>query len=114
MNQSLVPHINLWIERDSYVAVSGWRVTLLEAIAATGSITEAAQRMDVPYRVAWAKIHEMEQALGVTLVESHAGGADGGGSQLTPAAEDLIRRYQHFSAGLEEIIQQRFVEAFAG
>ncbi|HEU5014430.1 MAG TPA: LysR family transcriptional regulator [Roseiflexaceae bacterium] len=112
MNQSLVPHVNLWIERDGCVAVSGWRVALLQAIAATGSITEAAQQMDVPYRVAWAKIHEMEQALGMTLVASHVGGADGGGSQLTPAAEDLIRRYQHFSAGMEEIIQQRFAAAF--
>lgn len=107
-NKTLRPHINLWLERDGRVALSGWRVALLEAIGETGSITEAAAQMDVPYRVAWAKIKEMEQSLGTQLVESRVGGTAGGSTHLTPAATEVMRRYHHFSTGVEELVQQRF------
>jgi molybdate transport system regulatory protein len=112
MDRALIPRLNLWIERDGHVALSGWRVALLEAVAATGSITAAAERMEVPYRVAWSKIKEMEQSLGLPLVETRVGGADGGGAELTPAANDYIRRYHQFSAGLEEWVQRRFAAVF--
>lgn len=112
MSDELTPHLNLWLERDGNVVLSGWRVALLQAIDATGSITEAAAQMGVPYRVAWAKIHEMEQGFGAALVETRVGGADGGGATLTPLAHDLIERYNRFSAGLEGLVQERFAEAF--
>jgi molybdate transport system regulatory protein len=114
MSRRLAPRINLWVECEGHVALSGWRVALLEAIRDTGSITEAATAMDVPYRVAWSKIKEMEQALGAQLVETWVGGPDGGGARLTPAAEVYIQRYRDFSAGLEEWGQRRFDETFRG
>ncbi len=109
---ALEPHINIWFECEGQVALSGWRVLLMEAIAETGSISAAAERMQVPYRVAWNKIKEMEQHLGVELVQTRIGGADGGGAQLSPAAETYIHSYRQFSAGLEEWVQQRFAEVF--
>jgi molybdate transport system regulatory protein len=110
---ALVPHLNLWVEREGCVALSAWRVALLEAIAATGSISAAAERMEVPYRVAWSKIKEMERGLGTTLVHTRIGGPDGGGAELTPAAGDYIRRYHALADGLEAWVQQRFRELFA-
>lgn len=113
MPPSLVPNANIWIEREGQVALSRWRVTLLEAVAATGSISAAAEQMQVPYRVAWAKIREMEQSLGFKLLQTRIGGADGGGAELTPIAKEYIRRFHHFSMGLEEWVQQHFAAAFA-
>lgn len=109
---TLEPHFNLWVESDGQVALSGWRVALLHAIAETGSISSAAERMQVPYRVAWSKIKQMEHSLGVQLVQTRVGGSDGGGAHLTPEAEAYIRCYHQFSAGLEEWVQRRFREAF--
>ena len=50
------PKFNLWIEKDGVVVLSAWRVALLEAIDATGSISAAAERLEIPYRRAWEKV----------------------------------------------------------
>lgn len=89
----LVPHTNVWLEVAGEVALSRWRVELLQAIDHTGSISAAAEAMNIQYRLAWQRIHEMEERLGVALVHTTTGGHGGGGSTLTPAARDLIARF---------------------
>ena len=106
------PKFNLWIEQDGVVVLSAWRVQLLNAIAATGSISAAAEQLKVPYRRAWEKLQEMEAGLHVRLVETAIGGVGGGGAQLTPAAHTAIERYQNFSAGFEAEIAERYTAAF--
>lgn len=103
---------NFWIEKEGEVVLSSWRVRLLQAVAETGSITAAASQMDISYRRAWEKIHESEERLGVRLVDTQTGGSGGGGSQLTPEAEDYIERFREFTAGLNGIVAQRFREFF--
>ena len=110
---TLEPRAKLWLERDGKIALSGWRVALLEAIEATGSLAEAAERMDVPYRTATYKLREIEANLGVRLVATRSGGATGGGSQLTPEARDYIRRWHAFSADLDAWLETHFHAAFA-
>ena len=106
------PRLNVWIEVADEVALSAWRVELLEAVAETGSITSAAERMNIGYRQAWAKLHECEERLGVQLVETTVGGSGGGGALLTPAGHDYVDKYRRFYAGLEELVHQRFVSVF--
>jgi molybdate transport system regulatory protein len=106
------PKANLWIEIDGCVVLSRWRIQLLDAISETGSISGAADRMGVPYRCAWEKIHEMEKGLGVALLDTQTGGAGGGGARLTPAAQDFIARFQHFDQGIDAYVQRHFKQAF--
>lgn len=101
---------NFWIEKDGRVALSSWRVKLLEAVRETGSISAAASKMGISYHRAWDKIHECEQRLGVKLIDTQTGGSGGGGSQLTTAAEDYIRRFRVFTDGLNEELTVRFRE----
>jgi molybdate transport system regulatory protein len=108
------PKFNLWIEIDEQVVLSTWRVDLLIAIDETGSISSAAEEMSVPYRRAWERIHEMEDRLGKSLVETEVGGASGGGAQLTALAVDMIDRFRSFSSGLDEEVAKRFESAFEG
>jgi molybdate transport system regulatory protein len=103
---------NFWIEVDGDVALSEWRVALLEAVAETGSISGAAQKMGVHFRVAWRKIREMEARLGVRLVVGMAGGAHGGGATLTEEAHDSIRRFHQFVHGLHGLADRQYREAF--
>jgi molybdate transport system regulatory protein len=103
---------NFWIEKDGKVILSMWRVKLLEAIAETGSISAAAERMGVTYRRAWEKIQECEERLGIKLVETQTGGLGGGGSQLTPQAVGYVKRFKQFAAGLDDIVTQRFEKFF--
>ena len=106
------PRVNLWIEIDDRVVLSRWRVRLLNAIAETGSISAAADRIGVPYRRAWEKVHEMEQRLGVALLDTQTGGPRGGGARLTPTAQDLVSRFLEFSEGIDRHVQQQFQKAF--
>ncbi len=108
----LTPRHNVWIEQGDVVVLSVWRVRLLEAVAETGSLNAAAARLDVSYHRAWEKLHEMENALGVRLVEMHTGGVHGGGARLTPAGQDFIRRFHAFYDGLPGLIARRFEKAF--
>lgn len=106
------PRVNLWIEINDKVVLSRWRVQLLTAVAEMGSISGAAERMGVPYRRAWEKIHEMEEGLGVALLDTQTGGPGGGGARLTETAENYIARFRKFSSGIDAYAEQQFKEAF--
>jgi molybdate transport system regulatory protein len=112
MPTPLTPHANLWIEHDGEVVLSTWRVQLLEAIEATGSISAAAVRMQVQYRRAWERLEEMERGLGVALVERHVGGPGGGGARLTDAGREYVTRFNTFAQGVEALIARLFEQAF--
>jgi molybdate transport system regulatory protein len=106
------PKANFWIEKDGQVVLSEWRVSLLEAVAETGSINAAAERMGIHYRLAWNRIREIEDRLGVKLTESQTGGSSGGGTQLTAAGWEYVHKYRAFTDGLLGIVTRRFEEAF--
>jgi molybdate transport system regulatory protein len=108
----VTPHSNLWIERNERVVLSRWRVQLLEAIGATGSISAAAERLGVQYRLAWERLEEMEEGLGLRLVDRHVGGAHGGGATLTAPGRDLILRFNDFATAMDEALQAEFERHF--
>ena len=106
------PHFNVWFESDGEVVASRWRMRLLAAIEEHGSISEGARVMDVPYRVAWQKVHEMEERLGRRLLETQTGGAEGGGARLTAAGRDHVARMEAFCHRTDEGVNRIFLEIF--
>jgi molybdate transport system regulatory protein len=102
----------IWIERGGGVVLSEWRVALLEAVDAHGSLSHAAAALEIPYRTAWERIKAMETELGARLLESESGGAEGGGSHLTAEARDLCRRFRRVSGGIQEVVSRRFAAEF--
>lgn len=103
---------NIWLEIDGQVVISAWRVRLLEAIRQTGSISQAAKVMNIPYRRAWQKIQESEERLGIKLVETQTGGIGGGGAQLTPECKEIMAKYGSLTEGISTLLQARFKEIF--
>ena len=107
------PRVKVWIETDDgHVALSEWRVMLLDTVQQHGSLVAAARALGVPHRTAWQRIREMEVCLGVRLLETVSGGAGGGRSRLTPAAHEFIRRYAAVRSGLDELVGERFASNF--
>src|SRR5215216_6908507 len=104
----------IWIERRGRgdVVLSEWRVELLEAIDAHGSLSRAAEALAVPYRTAWERVKATEGEIGFRLLDSESGGPDGGGSRLTPQSRDLCRRFRRISNGIQEIVSRRFAAEF--
>jgi molybdate transport system regulatory protein len=86
---------------------------LLQAVAEAGSISGAALLIDVPYRVAWQKINEMETRLGLKLVETQIGGREGGGAVLTPVAQEYLQKFAQFSQDAHQFLYGRYQEIFS-
>jgi molybdate transport system regulatory protein len=103
---------NFWIEKDGKVVLSEWRVALLEAVEQTGSINAAAAQHGVPFRVAWRKLQEMEDGLGVALTQRVTGGPHGGGTRLTAAGRAYIAQFHAAMAGLKELAERQFRTTF--
>ena len=106
------PHSKLWLEQNGKLALSDYRVRLLRLIDETGSLSEAAAAMQLSYRRAWGKLREIEQNLGLKLVETVVGGAGGGGSRLTAEGRRLIERYEQFRVAAEQDVAKQFARAF--
>jgi len=108
------PRAKVWLEKDGRIVLSDYRVRLLALIDETGSLSEAAERMQLSYRRAWGKVKEIERNLGAKLVQSATGGAGGGGSKLTPEGRRLIDTYERFRAAAEQDLTRDFARAFRG
>lgn len=76
------------------VAIGPGKADLLDAIAASGSISAAAKRMGMSYRRAWLLVDTMNRCFRGPLVASARGGTGGGGARLTPLGEKVLARYR--------------------
>src|SRR5690554_3608936 len=86
--------LRLRIYKDQLIAVGPGKIALLEAIAQTGSISAAARQLSMSYRRAWLLVNDTNKALKKPAVVSSEGGAQGGGTTLTPFGQLLIDHYR--------------------
>lgn len=85
-------------------AIGPGKADLLEMIAETGSIAEAARRMDMSYRRAWNLVRAMNEAFTHPLVETRKGGPEGGSAALSAIGQEVLRLYRAMEAGAAEAI----------
>lgn len=69
------------------------KARLLDSIAETHSISEAARRMKMSYKRAWQLIDAMNNCFRKPLVESSSGGRQGGRSKVSPLGEEIRALY---------------------
>lgn len=100
----------VWIERDGEIVMSEYRARLLEAVSREGSVAAAADTLGLPNRTAWKKLRELEAAAGTPLLDSGSGGAAGGQSRLTPAAEEMLLAFRRIAAPVDDDVQERFAD----
>ncbi len=104
----------LWIENEKGEAVFGeGPLRILEAIEKHGSIHAAAHELQMSYRAVWGKIQRTERRLGQPLLLRKTGGIKGGGSQLTPFAKQIIKRYRKLKKQAETAMTRFFDDFFA-
>src|SRR5829696_4170662 len=100
----------LRVRKGAHVAIGPGKVALLEAVAASGSITGAAKALGMSYRRAWLLIDEMNQCLRAPVVSTETGGPGGGGARLTDAGASLVLQYREIerktAAAIENKLQQ--------
>jgi molybdate transport system regulatory protein len=70
------------------------KVALLEAIDREGSLSRAAENMDISYRRAWLFMQQINSAFDEPAVATPEHGHGGGPAKITPFGRELIRHYR--------------------
>ncbi len=98
-----------WIETDTELSVLGegkWK--LLKAIQETGSLKEAVEKMGYTYRKTWESLKNIEEKLGIKLIEKTRGGEKGGYTVLTAKGEKIVEFFDKLYSEAEPHLNSRF------
>lgn len=95
------PAVRFRIDFGEDGSVGPGKVSLLEHIGRTGSLSEAARALGMSYRRAWQLLADLNGSFREPVVVSARGGRGGGGATLTPFGERLVRTYREFDAQLQ-------------
>ena len=91
---------SLWIEHSGRRFFGPGPVELLEYIEQTGSINQAAKKMQMSYKKAWEIVNNLNTITLHPLVITTTGGERGGGSTISDEARELIAWHR--------LLRQRF------
>jgi len=103
----LTPKAKLWLKlKKSDISVIGeGRARLLRAVQNKGSITKAAQGMNMSYRHAWGIIKSINETIGKDVVMTTRGGASGGGAKLTKVGQQVLEQYEDNAAEIQKLLK---------
>jgi len=97
---------SVWFKKSGQEFLGSRRIRLLEKVGELGSITKAGKAVGISYKTAWEQIEMLNNLSDKPLVLKSTGGRGGGGTQLTEAGKEVIRRYR-----LIEEEHERFLES---
>ncbi len=104
------PRAAIKVDFGTEVRLGPGKVRLLELIAETGSISEAARQMEMSYRRAWLLIDELNGIFGKPLVETVTGGAGGGGAKITQLGDDVVVTFRNIESEATALIQAKLAK----
>ena len=87
------------------IALGPGKVTLLEEIERSGSISKAARKLGLSYRRAWTLVNTMNKSFESYLVRGSTGGKNGGGACLTPLGAKMVKAYRAMETKAGKAIQ---------
>ena len=100
--------VRLRIDLGSGGSLGPGKIALLEHIAASGSLSQAARELKMSYRRAWLLLDDLNHAFGGPAVTSSVGGVGGGGARLTDFGRKLVESYREVEQGTNEVAGARF------
>jgi molybdate transport system regulatory protein len=99
------PTAKVWLEYKGKPILGSGGAEILKAIKEERSISKAARKVGMSYRYVWNYLAKMENAMSEPVVVTFKGGKrGGGGAELTPLGEDLIKEYNRIEDYVGEIL----------
>lgn len=92
MAARLLPRIRV-VDDDTIVLGPG-KADLLDAIARTGTLRDAAAEMGMSYMRAWKLVRIMNEAFREPLIAMSRGGTEGGRAELTVTGRAALKLYR--------------------
>lgn len=96
----------LWLEKDGKRWFGPGPVELLEYIELTGSINQAAKKMEMSYKKAWEIVNHLNSIAHRPLVITATGGEKGGGSTISDEARELIGYYRQLRLRFKKFLDE--------
>jgi molybdate transport system regulatory protein len=100
--------VKLRIDLAPGVAIGPGKIELLEAIADSGSLSEAARQLGMSYRRAWVLLDSLNRTFTSPLATASVGGRGGGGVQVTPLGAELVQRFRRLEASVDKLATEQF------
>lgn len=79
------------------------KIQLLEGIASSGSLSQAAREMRMSYRRAWLLLADLNVSFDEPVALTSTGGRGGGGVVLTAFGERLVAGYRKMESELQTL-----------
>jgi molybdate transport system regulatory protein len=105
---TLHPVVRFRVDLGALLAIGPGKISLLEKIEQTGSLSEAARVLGMSYRRAWQLLASLNEGSAHPVTDARKGGAHGGGSQLTAFGRRMIRIYRAFDAETQRRARRAF------
>jgi molybdate transport system regulatory protein len=105
MTGAMAIEATISLRMDASPLVGRERIRLLQAVAREGSISAGARAVGISYKAAWDALDAMANLFGQPLLETRAGGATGGGAQLTQAGVKLIEAFHRMEAEMARVLR---------
>jgi molybdate transport system regulatory protein len=100
--------VSFRVEFGPHCAIGPGKIALLENIERTGSLSEAARRLQMSYRRAWLLLEDLNTAFQQPVARMSVGGRGGGGASLTSFGSDLVSAYRALEAHIHKRAQTAF------
>lgn len=86
---------------------------VLNLVESTQSLQLASECVGISYSKCWKSIRNLENALGVSVIESTAGGQSGGNSHLTDAGKFLLKQYDSMFSDAQKVEKWLYSQYFS-
>jgi molybdate transport system regulatory protein len=96
------------IDFAGYSSVGPGKISLLEAIRESGSLSQGARNIGMSYRRAWLLVESLKQSFRKPVTVASTGGKDGGGMLVTEFGEALIKGYRELERDFATLAARRF------
>jgi molybdate transport system regulatory protein len=91
------------VDFGSECSVGVGKIELLEGIARTGSLSQAARQMRMSYRRAWLLLEDLNMSFDQPVANTSVGGRGGGGAVLTPFGVRLVAGFRKLDSSLRPL-----------
>lgn len=96
----------IWIEDDAGTFLAEGRIMLLKKILELGSISKAAQFMNMSYSKAWQQIKNMNNSARKPMIIKKIGGKNGGGTVVSAYGKNMIAHYDRLQQNCKEFLSE--------
>jgi molybdate transport system regulatory protein len=102
-----VPVVRFRIDFAEHSSLGPGKISLLEAIRATGSLSQGARNMGMSYRRAWLLVESLKRSFREPVTVASTGGRDGGGMLVTEFGDALIKNYRDLERDFATLAERR-------